>query len=150
MRPARRQGRAGAGVPFCGHQAPTRAFFFPFPQLGVLGSGTYGLVIRARDTGDPDAQDVAIKLLPRGGFVSAAAALLPCRCLGAAHPAGAAASCMRCTTGRACSEPAALLAPAWQSRHAASRLLGRPEAHPCCPLTPLSCLAWPPCKYALP
>lgn len=40
-------------------------------QLGILGSGTYGLVIRARDTSDPDAQDVAIKLLPRGGFVSA-------------------------------------------------------------------------------
>lgn len=39
-------------------------------QLGILGSGTYGLVIRARDTSDPDAQDVAIKLLPRGGFVS--------------------------------------------------------------------------------
>lgn len=39
-------------------------------QLGVLGSGTYGLVVRARDTSDPDAQDVAIKLLPRGGFVS--------------------------------------------------------------------------------
>lgn len=41
-------------------------------QLGILGSGTYGLVIRARDTSDPDAQDVAIKLLPRGGFVSGA------------------------------------------------------------------------------
>lgn len=39
-------------------------------QLGILGSGTYGLVVRARDTSDPDAQDVAIKLLPRGGFVS--------------------------------------------------------------------------------
>lgn len=37
-----------------------------------MGSGTYGLVIRARDTTDPDARDVAIKLLPRGGFVSAA------------------------------------------------------------------------------
>ena len=44
----------------------------PSLQLGILGSGTYGLVIRARDTSDPDAQDVAIKLLPRGGFVSAA------------------------------------------------------------------------------
>ncbi|KAL4419116.1 hypothetical protein ABPG77_004437 [Micractinium sp. CCAP 211/92] len=40
-----------------------------YVQLGILGSGTYGLVIRARDTSDPDAQDVAIKLLPRGGFV---------------------------------------------------------------------------------
>ena len=40
-------------------------------QLGILGSGTYGLVIRARDTSDPEAHDVAIKLLPRGGFVSA-------------------------------------------------------------------------------
>ncbi|KAL4448213.1 hypothetical protein ABPG75_005432 [Micractinium tetrahymenae] len=40
-----------------------------YVQLGILGSGTYGLVIRARDTSDPDARDVAIKLLPRGGFV---------------------------------------------------------------------------------
>lgn len=40
-----------------------------YVQLGILGSGTYGLVIRARDTSDPDAHDVAIKLLPRGGFV---------------------------------------------------------------------------------
>lgn len=51
--------------------APGDHLYHLFPvQLGILGSGTYGLVVRARDTSDPDAQDVAIKLLPRGGFVS--------------------------------------------------------------------------------
>ena len=40
-------------------------------QLGVLGAGTYGLVIRAQSTTDPAAGSVAIKLLPRGSFVSA-------------------------------------------------------------------------------
>ncbi|KAL4857616.1 Serine/threonine-protein kinase 8 [Chlorella vulgaris] len=41
-----------------------------YAQVGVLGSGAYGFVIRAKDTRDPEAPHVAIKLLPRGGFVS--------------------------------------------------------------------------------
>lgn len=46
----------------------------PHLQVGVLGSGTYGLVIQAQDTSDPEGGSVAIKLLPRGGFVSGIAA----------------------------------------------------------------------------
>ena len=81
-------------------------------QLGILGSGTYGLVIRARDTSDPDAQDVAIKLLPRGGFVSAAAARTHART--AALPALCHPTCPASPAHTHCPAPAPAPAPRTQ------------------------------------
>ena len=38
-------------------------------QTGVLGQGTFGMVIRATDPETDPPTDVAIKLLPRGTFI---------------------------------------------------------------------------------
>ena len=38
-------------------------------QTGVLGQGTFGMVIRATDPETDPPADVAIKLLPRGTFI---------------------------------------------------------------------------------
>lgn len=38
-------------------------------QTGVLGRGTFGMVIRATDPETDPPTDVAIKLLPRGNFI---------------------------------------------------------------------------------
>lgn len=40
-------------------------------QTGVLGEGTFGVVLRARDPQSVGGGEIAIKLLPRGDFVSA-------------------------------------------------------------------------------
>ena len=39
-------------------------------QTGVLGEGTFGVVLRARDPQSVGGGEIAIKLLPRGDFVS--------------------------------------------------------------------------------
>lgn len=39
-------------------------------QTGVLGEGTFGVVLRARDPQAMGGGEIAIKLLPRGDFVS--------------------------------------------------------------------------------
>ena len=41
-------------------------------QTGVLGEGTFGVVVKARDPEAPSGGEIAIKLLPRGDFVSVA------------------------------------------------------------------------------
>ena len=49
-------------------------------QSGLLGQGTFGIVVKALDLRTNPPLEVAIKLLPRGDIVSLAA------CLTEAHP----------------------------------------------------------------